>query len=157
MINASSSPVSPSRRRLGRAGLAVVSALALCAAADAANAAGSARVWVSGKGADAAGCGSPATPCRSLQYAHDHIVAAGGEIDILDPAGYGALTITKAVSIVNDGVGEVGSQGNGGSITSAITVHAGANDAVYIKGLTVEGAGTTANGINFVSGKQLTI
>src|SRR5471030_2519696 len=63
------------------------------------------RAWVSGHGVDQAGCGAPTSPCRSLQYAHDQAVNAGGEIDILDPAGYGALSITKGISIVNDGVG----------------------------------------------------
>jgi hypothetical protein len=54
------------------------------------------RAWVSGHGVDQAGCGSPASPCRTLQYAHDNIVVAAGEIDVLDPAGYGPITITKA-------------------------------------------------------------
>ena len=63
------------------------------------------RAWVSGHGVDAAGCGAPTAPCRSLQYVHDNVVVAGGEIDILDPGGYGAISITKAISIVNDGVG----------------------------------------------------
>src|SRR5471030_1424795 len=68
------------------------------------------RAWVSGHGTDAAGCGTPTAPCRSLQYAHDNIVAAFGEIDILDPAGYGAVSITKAISIINDSVGTAGVQ-----------------------------------------------
>jgi hypothetical protein len=68
------------------------------------------RAWVSGHGTDAAGCGSIASPCRTLQYVHDNIIAAGGEIDILDPAGYGTITITKALSIINDGAGTAGVQ-----------------------------------------------
>src|SRR5476649_2443855 len=88
--------------------VAALAALALPAASLAAS-----RAWVSGHGVDQAGCGAPTAPCRSLQYAHDHIVAAGGEIDILDPAGYGAITITKAISIVNDGVGTAGVQAAG--------------------------------------------
>ena len=61
------------------------------------------RAWVSGHGTDEAGCGQVPAPCRTPQYAHDNIVAAGGEIDILDPAGYGSITIKKAISIINDG------------------------------------------------------
>jgi hypothetical protein len=97
-------------------GLVAVSLLTL--AATSAEAAGN-RAWVSGHGVDQAGCGAPTAPCRSLQYAHDHAVIAGGEIDILDAAGYGAITITKSISIVNDGVGTAGVQSAGSdAITS---------------------------------------
>src|ERR1700686_5098439 len=51
------------------------------------------RVFVSATGSDGNPC-TFASPCRSFQHAHD-VVAAGGEIDVLDPAGYGALTINK--------------------------------------------------------------
>src|SRR5580692_10663600 len=93
------------------------------------------RVWVSGHGVDQAGCGAPTAPCRSLQYVHDNIVGAGGEIDILDPAGYGAVTITKAISIVNDGVGTAGVQSSSGN---GITINAGPADAIYLRGLTID-------------------
>ena len=65
-------------------------ALAVLLAVGGPAVAASDRGWVSGHGVDQAGCGVPSAPCRSLQYAHDHAVNAGGEIDILDPAGYGA-------------------------------------------------------------------
>ncbi|WP_158818603.1 hypothetical protein [Methylocapsa sp. S129] len=89
-------------------GVIVAMIAGMCLGASSAWAQSLNRAWVSGHGADAAGCGAPASPCRSLQYVHDNIIAAGGEIDILDPAGYGAITITKALSIVNDGVGTAG-------------------------------------------------
>ena len=54
-----------------------------------------ARTWISGHGADQAGCGPVASPCRTLQYAHDQ-TSPGGEIDVLDPAGYGSLIIESA-------------------------------------------------------------
>ncbi len=114
------------------------------------------RAWVSGHGADQAGCGSPASPCRTLQYAHDNIVAAGGEIDVLDPAGYGAITIAKAISIVNDGVGTAGVQ-QGTSQADAITINAGSSDAIYLRGLTVYGLGSGWDGVLFNSGGKLTI
>src|SRR5476651_1203685 len=108
------------------------------------------RAWVSGHGVDQAGCGAPVSPCRSLQYAHDSAVNAGGEIDILDPAGYGAITITKSVSIVNDGVGTAGVQATSGN---AITINAGPTDAVYLRGLNVDGVNFAGlNGIAFNSG-----
>ncbi len=112
------------------------------------------RAWVSGHGADAAGCGAPAAPCRTFQYVHDNIVAPGGEIDVLDPAGYGAITISKALSIVNDGVGAAGVQTSTGA---AITINAGPSDAVHLRGLNIDGLGAGANGIVFNSGASLTI
>ncbi|MCG4712409.1 hypothetical protein L0P28_16900, partial [Dorea formicigenerans] len=65
------------------------------------------RTWVSGTGTDQAGCGPLATPCRTMQYAHDN-TAAGGEIDVKHAAGYGTLTITKSITILNEGVGTAG-------------------------------------------------
>lgn len=112
------------------------------------------RVWVSGKGADQAGCGPIVSPCRSLQYAHDN-TTAGGEIDVLDPAGYGSIVITKAISIVNDGAGVAGVLAPSGG--SAITINAGASDAIVLRGLTIEGSKIGINGIVFTSGQYLTI
>src|SRR5471032_1756282 len=132
---------------MGRISLAVI-AMAL-AAGTAAHAAAT-RVWVSGHGVDTAGCGAPTAPCRSLQYAHDHAVGAGGEIDILDPAGYGAITITKAISIVNDGVGTAGVQATSGT---AITINAAAGDDIYLRGLNVDGVHASGTyGVVFNSG-----
>ncbi len=111
------------------------------------------RAWVSGHGTDMAGCGAPTAPCRSLQYAHDNIVAAGGEIDILDPAGYGAVTITKAISIINDGVGTAGVQAASGE---AIVINAGANDAVVLRGLDIQGAGGDS-GIFLITAASLSV
>jgi len=55
------------------------------------------RTWVSGVGDDANPC-SRTAPCKTFAGAISK-TAAGGEIDALDPAGYGALTITKAITI----------------------------------------------------------
>jgi hypothetical protein len=122
--------------------------LATCLAAPA-EAQTATRAWVSGKGTDASGCGAPTDPCRSLQYVHDSIIEAGGEIDILDPAGYGAVTISKALSIINDGVGTAGVQAASGA--NAITINAGSTDLVYLRGLSIEGLGTGKNGIQLNS------
>ena len=114
------------------------------------------RAWVSGHGTDTAGCGSPASACRTFQYVHDNIIAAGGEIDVLDPGGYGTITITKALSIVNDGVGTVGVQqpipGQ-----NAITINAGASDAVFLRGLNIEGLGAATIGVFLNSGGSLNV
>src|SRR5450755_4272402 len=144
---------------MNKIGVAIATAAALVwfAAASSAGAQTAHRAWVSGHGADAPGCGAPTRPCRSLQYAHDDIVAAGGEIDILDPAGYGAIFIQKAISIVNDGVGTAGlQQANPGH--AAIRIYTpGPNDAVHLRGLTVEGLGTGEYGIDLAQTGKLEI
>ena len=55
------------------------------------------RSFVSGHGSDAAAC-TLAAPCRTFAAAYA-VTVAGGEIDVLDPGGYGALTIFSAISI----------------------------------------------------------
>ena len=127
-------------------------ALALVAAAPSAMAANG-RTWISGKGVDQAGCGPIASPCRTMQYAHDN-TNAGGEIDVLDSAGYGSVTITKSLSIVGDGViaGLLATAG-----TDAVTISAGANDTVVLRGLTIEGAGVGRTGILMTSGGMLDV
>jgi hypothetical protein len=112
------------------------------------------RGWVSGHGNDVAGCGAPTNACRTLQYTHDNIVSAGGEIDILDPAGYGTLIITKAISVVNDGVGTAGVQAASGN---AITINAGPADVIRLKGLNIEGLNTATVGIQFNTGASMTV
>jgi hypothetical protein len=71
---------------------------------------------------------------------------------VLDPVGYGAVTITKAISIVNDGAGvaAIGSLG-------APSGNAGASDSVHLRGLTIEGFGSGISGILFNTGENLEI
>jgi hypothetical protein len=111
------------------------------------------RTFVSSKGNDANAC-SRAAPCRSFAGALAK-TNSGGEINVLDAAGYGALTIDKAISIVNDGVGEAGVQAATGA--TAITINAGTSDLIQLRGLTIDGAGVAANGIQFIAGNTLTI
>lgn len=112
------------------------------------------RTWVSGKGVDQAGCGPVASPCRTLQYAHDN-TAAGGEINVLDAAGYGSVAIGKAISIINDGAGVAGVLAPPGG--NGVTVTAGADDDVFLRGLTIEGAGAGSRGIVFYGGRALSV
>jgi hypothetical protein len=113
-----------------------------------------ARTYVSSLGNDANDC-NRLTPCRTFQRAHDNTLALG-EITVLDPGGYGAVTITKAISIINDGVGEAGVLVSGG--LNGITISAGASDAVSLRGLTVKGIGFGGgNGVVFNSGASLTV
>jgi Right handed beta helix region len=114
-----------------------------------------ARSFVSAHGSDAAAC-TLVAPCRTLAAAFA-ATNAGGEIDVLDPAGYGSLTINKAISIVNDGVGTAGVIVPSGNLGVGITINAGSNDAVSLRGLSIEGAGVGGTGIIFNSGASLTV
>ena len=111
------------------------------------------RTWVSGHGADSGACGL-AAPCRTFAFALSQ-TAAGGEIDVLDPAGYGTVNITQAISIVNDGVGVAGIQAGFG--LNGVTINAGATDSVHLRGLTIEGLGSGLSGILFKTGGNLEI
>jgi hypothetical protein len=107
---------------------------------------------VSGKGADGGVC-SFSVPCRSFAYAITQ-TDPGGEIDVLDSAGYGTLTIDKAISIVNDGSLAKVAVGSG---ATGIIINAGSQDAIHLRGLTIEGAGVGAIGVQFNSGASLDI
>ena len=128
--------------------------LAVCSVASAQ----ATRTWVSGVGDDANPC-SRTAPCKTFAGAISK-TAAGGEIDALDPGGFGAVTITKAITI--DG----GGHGAGfGSILSAgtngVIVNAGVNDIVILRNLSINGAlqspSPGLNGIRFLAGKSLEV
>jgi len=110
------------------------------------------RTWVSGVGDDANPC-SRTAPCKTFAGAISK-TAAGGEIDALDPAGYGAVTITKAITI-DGGGGQVASVLVSG--TNGIVVQAGPSDVVILRNLRINGIGTGLNGIRFLSGKDLNV
>src|SRR6478735_7958431 len=76
------------------------------------------RTWVSGVGDDANPC-SRTAPCKTFAGAISK-TAAKGEISVLDPGGYGAVTITKAITISGDGTlaGILNSLTNGVIISS---------------------------------------
>ena len=111
------------------------------------------RTWVSGVGDDVNPC-SRTAPCKTFAGAISK-TAAGGEISVLDPGGFGAVTITKAITI--DGNGVVASTLFAGAGTSGIVVNAGVNDRVILRNISIHGAGTGSNGIRFLAGKSLTV
>jgi hypothetical protein len=110
------------------------------------------RTWVSGVGDDANPC-SRTSPCKTFAGAISK-TAPGGEIDALDPGGFGALTITKAITI-DGGGGQVASVLVSG--TNGIVVQAGTNDAVTLRNLRFNGIGAGINGIRFLSGASVII
>jgi hypothetical protein len=112
------------------------------------------RTWVSGVGDDANPC-SRTAPCKTFAGAISK-TAAGGEIDALDPGGYGAVTITKAITI-DGGGGQVASVLVSG--TNGIVVAAGPTDVVTLRNLRLDGIRGTGtgglNGVRYSSGAAL--
>jgi len=110
------------------------------------------RTWVSGVGDDANPC-SRTAPCKTFAGAISK-TAAGGEISVLDPGGYGAVNITKSITI--SGVGENASI-LGGLATNGVSINAGPNDVVTLRGIQINGAGVGLVGIRFNTGAALIV
>ena len=119
------------------------------------------RTWVSGVGDDVNPC-SRTAPCKTWAGAISK-TAAGGEIDALDPGGYGTLTITKSITVDGTTGAGWGSTLNSGGINGFVindSLSAAPNSVkVTLRNLSINGAGTTAglNGIRFISGLQLMV
>jgi parallel beta helix pectate lyase-like protein len=134
-----------------RASFLVVIALAFTSPAQAQ----ATRTWVSGVGDDANPC-SRTAPCKTFAGAISK-TAMGGEIDALDSGGYGAVTITKSITI--DGAGAMGSilaAGTNGIIIN-VTDPADAAKTVRIRRLSINGASTGINGIRVVAANKVFI
>ena len=134
--------------RVKLAGVAAIAAAALWAAPASAQAT---RTWVSGVGDDMNPC-SRTAPCKTFDGAISK-TAAGGEINCLDPGGFGGVTITKSIAIMCDGV-------TGGVLVSGangITVNAGENDRVMLSGLDIHGTGTGVIGVRVVRARTVTV
>src|SRR5216684_6138434 len=111
------------------------------------------RTWVSGVGDDANPC-SRTAPCKTFAGAISK-TAVGGEIDALDPGGFGAVTITKGITI-DGGGGQVASVLVSG--TNGIVVQANAStDVVILRNLRINGISSGINGIQMNSAKGLII
>jgi hypothetical protein len=102
------------------------------------------RTWVSGVGDDANPC-SRTAPCKTFAGAFSK-TAVSGEINCIDSGGFGAVTITRALTISCEGV-VAGVLVSG---TNGITVNA-PGSVVVLKGLDIEGAGTGLAGINIIA------
>ena len=129
-------------------------ALALLLVVSSSASAQATRTWVSGVGDDVNPC-SRTAPCKTFAGAISK-TAVGGEIDCIDPGGFGAVTITKGMTI--DGNGTFASILAAG--TTGITINctgANVNDVVTIRNISINGAATGINGINFISGGALHI
>jgi len=116
------------------------------------------RTWVSGVGDDVNPC-SRTAPCKTFAGAISKTLA-GGEINCLDPGGFGAVTITKSITI--DCTGTLGSVLNTGTtgilINDSATASPNSID-VILRGIDINGAGTSPgiNGVRFFSGRSLVL
>ncbi|CAM5620687.1 hypothetical protein MAUB1S_10573 [Mycolicibacterium aubagnense] len=108
------------------------------------------RTWVSGVGDDVNPC-SRTAPCKTFAGAISK-TAAAGIINCLDPGGFGAVTITKSITI--DCRATVA--GITAAATNGIIIN-GANIDVVLRGLAIEGAGSGLNGVRFLNGSALQI
>jgi hypothetical protein len=130
----------------------ILPAFALMNAAPAL-ATGAKRTFVSAVGDDAhvsTQCPLSA-PCRTFGAAYS-VTMPDGEIDVLDPASYGTLTISQGLSIQGHGWAAITAQSG-----SAITIGAGPNDKINLQGMLIDGAGAGDVGITFNSGGSLNI
>jgi hypothetical protein len=109
------------------------------------------RTWVSGVGDDANPC-SRTAPCKTFAGAISK-TADCGEIDALDPGGFGAVTITKGITI--DGTGTLA--GILASLTTGVVVNAATDKVITLRGLSINGACNGIRGINFIQGKTLNV
>ena len=108
------------------------------------------RTWVSGVGDDANPC-SRTAPCKTFAGAISK-TATTGEISVLDPGGFGAINITKSITINGDGT----LAGILASLVNGVIVNApSASGVVYLRNLTINGAGNGLNGIRYLQGKEL--
>ena len=115
------------------------------------------RTWVSGVGDDLNPC-SRTAPCKTFAGAISK-TAKDGEISVLDPGGYGAVTITKSIYIN-------GTHGSGyGSILNAlqtavtinITDAADVRKAVRLRALDMNGVSTGTNGVSILAANNVWI
>jgi hypothetical protein len=122
--------------KLRRLALSVLAVFAVCVFFASLAHAQATRTWVSGVGDDVNPC-SRTAPCKTFAGAISK-TAPGGEINCLDPGGFGAVTITKAITIdclhTEGGVLAAG--------TNGVNVHGAAGDRIVLRGLDINGAGS---------------
>jgi hypothetical protein len=109
------------------------------------------RTWVSGVGDDANPC-SRTAPCKTFAGAISK-TADCGEIDALDPGGFGAVTITKSITI--DGTGTMAAILASG--TTGVIINAASDKVITLRGLSINGACTGIRGINVLQAGRVNV
>jgi hypothetical protein len=116
------------------------------------------RTWVSGVGDDVNPC-SRTAPCKTYAGAITK-TARDGEISTLDPGGFGAVTITKSITI-NGGNGGQGYGSILAALTTGVVINitdaADVRKTVRLDWLNINGASTGIDGIRMSAGNALHI
>lgn len=108
------------------------------------------RTWVSGVGDDVNPC-SRTAPCKTFAGAISK-TATNGEINCLDPAGYGAVNITKSLTIdCEDTQGSILASLVNGIIINSSTA------TVRLRGISINGAGNGINGIRILAASKVVL
>src|SRR5919106_2937694 len=115
------------------------------------------RTWVSGVGDDVNPC-SRTAPCKTFAGAISK-TAKDGEISVLDPGGYGAVTITKSIYINGTHGAGYGSILNVlvNGVTINITDAADVRKAVRLRALDINGASQGINGVNILAASKVLV
>jgi hypothetical protein len=114
------------------------------------------RTWVSGLGDDANPC-SRTAPCKTFAGAISK-TATNGEINCLDPAGYGSVTLNKSVTIdCEDTQGAILASGGVNGIIINITAATDTKKSVKIRGISFNGQATGLNGIRILAANQVVL
>ena len=129
-------------------------AMALTVGATAAHAQAT-RTWVSGVGDDVNPC-SRTAPCKTWAGAISK-TASSGIIDALDPGGFGAVTVTKPITL--EGNGTLASTLSSGVNGIIVNITSGSNRNVVLRNILIDGSGVTlgTNGIRFIAGDSLLV
>ncbi|HEX8173179.1 MAG TPA: right-handed parallel beta-helix repeat-containing protein [Thermoanaerobaculia bacterium] len=111
------------------------------------------RTWVSGVGDDVNPC-SRTAPCKTWAGAISK-TATNGEISALDPGGFGPVTINKGITINGDGT--LASILNAGTNGIVVNIAQPTSATVYIRNVSINGAGTGFDGIRVLSGGTVVV
>ena len=131
--------------------LHIAVALVVCTLISTAAYAQATRTWISGVGDDVNPC-SRTAPCKTFSGAISK-TAAGGEISVLDPGGFGGVTITRSITL--DGDGTLASILVSG--TNGITINS-PGIVVTLRNLSIFGpAGAGLKGISLLNGTALIV
>lgn len=137
--------------KITRLALNMMAVFAVCLFCNTLAQAQATRTWVSGVGDDANPC-SRTAPCKTFAGAISK-TAAGGEINCLDPGGFGAVTITKSIAIdCHSTEGGILAASTNGVVINALTT-----DKIILRGLDINGGGGSGglDGVRFLAGGSL--
>lgn len=139
------------KRLLMMSGFAVMLLISSSTVADAQ----ASRTWVSGVGDDANPC-SRTAPCKTFPGAISK-TATNGEINCLDPGGFGAVTITKSITIDCTEVSASILANLVNGVIINITSPTDTLKTVRLRGISINGFGNGQNGVRVLAANSVFI